>query len=56
MTLPKIYGQHHLVFNLHGLIRIEDDCKYFNKFLNNISCFPFSFLPMEIKTGLLGEV
>lgn len=39
-----LYGKHHLVYNMHGITHLADDCKRFGS-LNQISTFPFeSFL------------
>lgn len=37
----RLYGVHHVVFNVHNLIHLADDCLYFNSPLDDFSSFPF---------------
>ena len=41
----ELYGKSLLVFNVHSLIHLTDDCEFFEAPLDAFSCFPFeSFL------------
>lgn len=49
-----IYGVHHLVYNVHSLSHIADDCIYFNAPLDNFSAFPFENYLGKMKKLLRG--
>lgn len=41
LYFPKLYGRESLIYNVHNLLHIIDDIRYFKDTLNDISCFPF---------------
>ncbi len=49
-----IYGPQHVVFNVHNLVHLADDCIYFNGPLDTISPFPFENYLGKIKKLLRG--
>lgn len=51
----EIYGKHHVVYNIHSLIHIADDCLNFRSSLNNISAFPFESCLGQLKKLVLGS-
>ena len=38
---PEIYGASFVVYNVHSLIHLVEDCRNFDCSLDDISCFPF---------------
>jgi len=44
----KLYGKHFVVYNVHSLIHLVDDCRKFGS-LNNISAFPYENFMRIIK-------
>ena len=49
-----IYGTHHLVYNVHNLLHLADDCIYFKGSLDQFSCFPFENYLGQMKQLLRG--
>ena len=49
-----IYGAHHLVYNVHSLIHIADDCKFQQGSLDLFSAFPFESYLGQLKNLLRG--
>lgn len=50
----KIYGVHNLVFNVHNLCHLADDCIHFKGPLDNYSSFPFESYLGQMKKMLRG--
>lgn len=50
-----LYGTHHLVYNVHSLIHIADDCIYFQGSLDKFSAFPFENFLGKMKRLLRGS-
>ena len=38
---PSLYGPTFTVYNVHGLIHLHEDVRYFQTSLDHVSCFPF---------------
>ena len=51
-----IYGDQHLVFNLHNLIHLTDDCVFYEASLNDINDFPFENYLFQMKNDIQGTV
>ncbi|KZS05516.1 Uncharacterized protein APZ42_031276 [Daphnia magna] len=51
-----IYGDQHLVFNLHNLIHLTDDCDFYQASLNDINAFPFENYLGQMKNDIQGTV
>ena len=49
-----IYGDQHLVFNLHNLIHLTDDCEFYQVSLNDINAFPFENYLGQMKNDIQG--
>ena len=44
-----MYGDTFTVYNVHSLLHLADDVRYFNCSLNEISCFPFENYMQQLK-------
>ncbi len=49
MTCSDLYGKTFPVYNVHGLIHLQEDASHFNCSLNDISCFPFENYLQQVK-------
>lgn len=49
MCCADLYGKTFPVYNVHGLIHLQDDASHFNCSLNDISCFPFENYLQQVK-------
>lgn len=49
MCCADLYGKTFPVYNVHGLIHLQEDASHFNCSLNDISCFPFENYLQQIK-------
>lgn len=47
----EIYGDHHIVYNVHSLVHLSEDCKLFGN-LDNFSSFPFESYMYKVKRML----
>lgn len=47
-NFAEIYGDHHIVYNVHCLVHLVADCQLFGN-LNQFSAFPFESLMFKIK-------
>jgi len=56
LEFARIYGPQHIVFNVHNLIHLADDCIYFNSSLNKISAFLFENYLGKLKRMLRGTM
>jgi hypothetical protein len=45
----RLYGQSFVVYNVHSLLHLVDDARYFETCLDNLSAFPFENYLQSLK-------
>ena len=54
-TFETLYGEENLIFNVHSLIHLADDCDFFEAPLDTFACFTFENALGKLKRQLRGR-